>query len=174
MVGYPESLTDPSFKGQILVFTYPLIGNYGVFSKEERDENGLPLFFESDKIQVSGVIVGQYQDNFSHWRAVQSLSNWLKEEGVPALYDVDTRALTQKIRSEGSMLAQLRLEKDPASSQLQWYNPNTVNLVEQGILPPFPLIVALMNSLSWSSLDQVSENLPTNALERKENSQSSP
>jgi carbamoyl-phosphate synthase small subunit len=98
MVGYPESLTDPSYKGQILVFTYPLIGNYGVPDKK---------YWESGKIQVSGLIVCNYNNTPSHWQSKQSLSAWLKKEGVPALEIKDTRALTLKLRTQGVMLGKM-------------------------------------------------------------------
>lgn len=105
MVGYPEALTDPSYKGQILVFTYPLIGNYGVPSQEK--ENNLYKHFESDKIQVSGLIIADYSHNHSHWQSVRSLSDWLKEEEVPALYGIDTRKLTKILRERGTMLGKI-------------------------------------------------------------------
>jgi len=98
MVGYPESLTDPSYRGQILVFTYPLIGNYGVPDKK---------YWESGKIQVSGLIVCNYNDTPSHWQSKQSLSQWLKKEGVPALEIKDTRGLTLKLRTQGVMLGKI-------------------------------------------------------------------
>jgi carbamoyl-phosphate synthase small subunit len=96
MVGYPEALTDPSYKGQILVLTYPLIGNYGVPDDKLRDEFGLAKYFESDKVQITGLIVADYSHFPSHWASVKSLSAWLKENNIPALYGVDTRALTKK------------------------------------------------------------------------------
>jgi len=79
MVGYPESLTDPSYKEQILTFTYPLIGNYGI-PKNIKDKYGLEKYFESDHIQVSAIIVSEYSQNYSHWLAIQSLSEWMKKE----------------------------------------------------------------------------------------------
>lgn len=85
MVGYPESLTDPSYKSQILVLTYPLIGNYGVPNKH-LDSYGLLSTFESERIHVAGLIVGDYSEQYSHWEAEKSLGNWLKEEGVPGIY----------------------------------------------------------------------------------------
>jgi carbamoyl-phosphate synthase small subunit len=98
MVGYPESLTDPSYRGQILVFTYPLIGNYGVPDKK---------YWESGKIQVSGLIVCNYNDTPSHWQSKQSLSQWLKKEGIPALEIKDTRGLTLRLREHGVMLGKI-------------------------------------------------------------------
>lgn len=85
MVGYPESLTDPSYSKQILILTYPLIGNYGIPAKE-KDEFGLTEWFESAKIHVAGLIVGDVTEKYSHWSAVKSLSKWLSEFNVPGLY----------------------------------------------------------------------------------------
>jgi len=149
MVGYPESLTDPSYRGQILVLTYPLVGNYGVFSEDDKDLNGLPLFFESAKIHITALVVGTYHGDYSHWRAIKSLSTWLKEHNVPAIHGVDTRALTKKIRTKGVMLAKLRVLADPKVELLQWSDPNKRNLVSEGpsvsLLPlsPSPLSLSL-------------------------------
>jgi len=101
MVGYPESLTDPSYSGQILTLTYPLVGNYGV--PEDQIVNGLSEVFESGKIQVSGLIITEYSQDYSHWNACKNLGDWLKEHKVPGIYGVDTRALTKIIREQGSM-----------------------------------------------------------------------
>lgn len=106
MVGYPESLTDPSYSGQILCVTYPLVGNYGVPS-EGADDNGISLNFESERIWVRGLVISEYSFNFSHWDAVKSLDQWLKEQKIPAIYGVDTRALTQVLRDNGSMLGMI-------------------------------------------------------------------
>ncbi len=102
MVGYPETLTDPSYAGQILVTTYPLIGNYGVPPKTY--EKSLLLHFESDKIQTKALIVSDYSENYSHWNAVRSLSDWMEEEKIPGIFGIDTRALTRKLRDNGTML----------------------------------------------------------------------
>lgn len=113
MVGYEESITDPSYRGQILVLTYPLIGNYGVPSREERDPllKDLPAHFESAEIHIAGLVVGSYcGEDYSHHLATSSLGTWLKEQGVPAMCGVDTRALTKKIRERGSMLGRMRLQ----------------------------------------------------------------
>jgi carbamoyl-phosphate synthase / aspartate carbamoyltransferase len=110
MVGYTESLTDPSYEGQILVLTYPLIGNYGVPNRPPLSD-ALPLDFESSRIHVAALIVGYYSEDFSHFLAASSLSAWLKENDVPAIYGVDTRSLTKKIRQNGSMLGRLLARK---------------------------------------------------------------
>ena len=113
MVGYPESLTDPSYRGQILVVTFPLVGNYGVPSRTEMDEllKDLPKRFESNQIHVAGLIVGSYAPDYSHYLAESSLSTWLKENDVPALYGIDTRAMTKKIRDQGVTLAKILFPK---------------------------------------------------------------
>lgn len=122
MVGYPESLTDPSYSHQILSFTYPLIGNYGCppFTK---DDYGLYKFYESDRLQVSGVIVADYSSEYCHWNAVKSLHDWLKDEGVPGISGIDTRELTQKLRKESTMLGKIIVEND-----VPLVNPFTQNL----------------------------------------------
>ncbi|KAF2423681.1 carbamoyl-phosphate synth [Tothia fuscella] len=114
MVGYPESLTDPSYRGQILVMTFPLVGNYGVPSRKARDQllQDLPAYFESNEIHIAGLVVAAYSgEEYSHYLATSSLGAWLKEENIPAIYGVDTRALTKCIREEGSMLGRLLLPK---------------------------------------------------------------
>jgi carbamoyl-phosphate synthase/aspartate carbamoyltransferase len=109
MVGYPEALTDPSYRGQILVLTYPLIGNYGVPDDTIVDEHGLPLHFESNNIHVAGLIVSSYSWTHSHWAAQKSLSKWLCDNNVPAMYGVDTRALTKRLREHGSILGRIEV-----------------------------------------------------------------
>ena len=114
MVGYPESLTDPSYRGQILVITFPLVGNYGVPSREDRDAllGDLPAYFESHEIHVAGLVVASYAgEEYSHFLAASSLGTWLKEQNVPAVYGVDTRLLTKRIREKGSMLGKLLQKK---------------------------------------------------------------
>ncbi|CAK3926023.1 probable multifunctional pyrimidine synthesis CAD (includes carbamoyl-phophate synthetase, aspartate [Lecanosticta acicola] len=113
MVGYPESITDPSYRGQILVITFPLVGNYGVPSREERDAllQDLPAYFEASEIHIAGLVVASYcGEDYSHYLAKSSLGQWLKEQNVPAICGVDTRALTKKIREKGSMLGRLLLQ----------------------------------------------------------------
>jgi carbamoyl-phosphate synthase small subunit len=123
MVGYPESLTDPSYKGQILVLTYPLIGNYGL--PIDSFTGGIPDFFESDKVHISGLIISDYSFNYSHWSAAKSLSDWLKENEIPALYDIDCRALTKRIREKGAMLGKIEFAEQP----IDFWDPNLDNLV---------------------------------------------
>jgi carbamoyl-phosphate synthase small subunit len=104
MVGYTEALTDPSYRGQILCITYPLVGNYGVPSMSVKDKYGLPKFFESDKIQVKGLIVHDLSNVASHWSCVKTLDEWLNEEQIPGIYGIDTRELTKKLRINGVMI----------------------------------------------------------------------
>ncbi len=111
MVGYPESITDPSYQGQILCFTYPLIGNYGVPSLDIRDKWGIPLHFESDKPHVLGVIVHELCEKPSHWSNDKSLHQWLLEENIPGIAGVDTRKLTKKLRIKGVMMGSLEVNE---------------------------------------------------------------
>jgi len=110
MVGYPETLTDPSYCGQIIVMTYPLIGNYGV--PQQEFENDLSSVFESDRIYASGLIVSNYSENYSHWDASQSLNSWLIENKIPALQGIDTRELTKKLRDKGTMRGRIIFEQE--------------------------------------------------------------
>jgi len=107
MIGYPEALTDPSYKGQILTLTYPLVGNYGVPAYDL--ELGVPLYFESENIKVTGLIVHELCENPYHWASTKTLDEWLKSEDVPGIYGIDTRRLTKKLRSKGVMLGILQV-----------------------------------------------------------------
>lgn len=109
MTGYPESLTDPSYAGQLMVLTYPLVGNYGV-PPRTFDANGISTFMESEKIHAEAIIVSDYSHDYSHWNAVESLGSWLKEEGVPGIYGIDTRALTKKLREHGVMMGRITMD----------------------------------------------------------------
>lgn len=146
MVGYPESITDPSYEGQILVITYPLVGNYGVPDQNLMDDvvEQLPKYFESSRIHIAGLVVAHYTEEYSHYLAKSSLGQWLQREGIPAIYGVDTRALTKKLRTEGSTLGRLSIQKAATNhndvvGQLdwkqyfdvpEWVDPNVKNLVE--------------------------------------------
>ncbi|KAG7194402.1 Carbamoyl-phosphate synthase [Scheffersomyces spartinae] len=147
MVGYPESITDPSYEGQILVITYPLVGNYGVPDLSLLDDDyspALPKYFESNRIHIAGLVVAHYTEEYSHYLAKSSLGQWLKKEGIPAIYGVDTRALTKRLREKGSTLGRLALQKNTLSSSEiitkgenwtpyfdmpEWDDPNVKNLV---------------------------------------------
>lgn len=124
MVGYPESLTDPSYEGQILIFTYPLIGNYGVPAQSET--NGISDFFESDRIHVRGLIVQDYCDDYSHWNGKRSLGDWLREEDVPGISGIDTRMLTKVLREKGSMLGKIVFDREDEAGD---DDPEKENLV---------------------------------------------
>lgn len=161
MVGYPESITDPSYRGQLLVITFPLVGNYGVPSRKVMDEvlKDLPKYFESHEIHIAGLIIASYcGEDFSHHLGDSSLGKWLKENDVPAMHGVDTRALTRHIRDDGCMLGRMLHQKRGLSNglpngahpptrsdkvddrgwiseteQIDWIDPNVKNLVRDGI-----------------------------------------
>lgn len=124
MVGYPETMTDPSYRGQILVCTYPLIGNYGIPSNEKEYE--LYKNFESDNIHCRALIVNDYSFEFSHWSAERSLSDWMIEEKIPGIYGIDTRMLTRKLRDKGTMLGKIIIDE---KSNIEFQDPNKTNLV---------------------------------------------
>ncbi len=128
MSGYPESLTDPSYAGQLLTLTYPLIGNYGVppFSVEP---NGIATYMESDKIYVSALIVSEYSEEYSHWSAVESLASWLKRENIPGITGIDTRALTKALREHGVMMGKIIFDDEP--DNIPTANYNGVNFVSK-------------------------------------------
>ncbi len=131
MVGYPESMTDPSYEGQILVFTYPLIGNYGVPS-EEKNRWGFAENFESEKIHVRGIIVAQESREYSHHKAVSSLHNWMEHHKIPGITGIDTRALTKKLREHGVMLGRIEQKSEGRSQKaVSIEDPNMRNLVAE-------------------------------------------
>lgn len=125
MTGYPESLTDPSYKGQILVLTYPLIGNYGVPANSL--EHNLMKHFESDQLHIKGLIVSDYSVEYSHWNADMSLGNWLISHQIPGIYGIDTRQLTKILREKGTMLGKIIFE----NQDIEFYDPSKDNLVAQ-------------------------------------------
>lgn len=130
IVGYNESLTDPSYRGQILVFTQPLIGNYGVPSREARDEFNLLKHFESEYIQPVGVVVADVARKYSHWTAIQSLGDWCTQQGVAAITGVDTRAIVTFLRERGSTLGKISTgEAYDADQDEAFQDPGNVNLV---------------------------------------------
>ena len=128
MTGYPESLTDPSYAGQLMTLTYPLVGNYGVpgFSVEG---NGLATFMESDKIYARAIIVSDYSEEYSHWNAKESLAEWLKREHVPGITGIDTRQLTKVLREHGVMMGKILFDDEPDNIPEASYEG--VNFVEQ-------------------------------------------
>ena len=126
MTGYPESLTDPSYAGQILVTTYPLIGNYGV---PETGGEPLPKFMESEGIHVKGLVVADFSEKYSHWNAKESLAEWLKREKIPAITGIDTRRLTQRLRESGVMRGRIIISENSDYSEHSDYG--SINWVEQ-------------------------------------------
>ena len=128
MVGYPEALTDPSYKGQILTFTYPMVGNYGVPSNELN--LGLPLYFESDHIQVQGLVIHELCREPFHWASTRTLDKWLADEGVPGIYGIDTRRLTKKLRTHGVMLGILQVFEAGEESDLEAILRNGKNIAD--------------------------------------------
>ena len=129
MTGYVESLTDPSYAGQLMTLTYPLVGNYGVppFTTQA---DGLAHFMESDRIYASALIVSDYSECYSHWNAVESLSQWMEREGIPGITDIDTRALTKVLRRHGVMMGKIVIEGDkPEDVPEETYGE--VNFVER-------------------------------------------
>ena len=131
MVGYPEAMTDPSYRGQILVLTYPLIGNYGVpvnaETKPSANDLDIPEFFESNRIQISGLIIATLSKHYSHWSALDSLDLWMQRQNIPGICNIDTRMLTKKLRSQGMMLGKIVVD----DMDLAWEDPNERNLVAE-------------------------------------------
>ncbi|NWI87358.1 CPSM synthase, partial [Pitta sordida] len=124
---YTEALTDPSYKGQILTLASPVVGNGGVPDTTALDEMGLRKFLESDGIKVSGLLVLDYSNEYSHWQAARSLGEWLQEEQVPALYGIDTRMLSKLIRDKGTVLGKIEFEGQPT----EFADPNKQNLIAE-------------------------------------------
>ncbi|NXN79899.1 CPSM synthase, partial [Bombycilla garrulus] len=124
---YTEALTDPSYKGQILTLANPIVGNAGVPDTAALDEMGLRRFLESDGIKVSGLLVLDYSNEYSHWQATRSLGEWLQEEQVPALCGIDTRMLSKVIRDKGTVLGKIEFEGQP----VEFTDPNKQNLIAE-------------------------------------------
>ena len=158
MVGYVQSLTDPSYLGQILALTYPLIGNYGVSGQIMEN---LDIHYESEKIQVQGLVVADYSDDYSHWDAQRSLSEWLIQQNIPAITGVDTRSLTKHLRTKGAMLGKIITgQQSPAS--IDFYDPNKENLVARASCKeakrygPFKKHIALIDcGTKWNILREL-------------------
>jgi carbamoyl-phosphate synthase small subunit len=137
MVGYPEALTDPSYKGQILTLTYPLVGNYGVPPYDL--ELGIPRYFESESIKATGLVIHELCKKPYHWASTKTVDEWLKNEDIPGIYGIDTRKLTKKLRVEGVMLGILQVCKEGEEPNLEKLlkevktvpDPNLRDLVEE-------------------------------------------
>lgn len=125
MTGYPESLTDPSYEGQILVTTYPILGNYGVPSSAP-SHNNIKDYFESNRIHCEAIVCQDYSWTPSHWQSERSLASWLRDEKIPGIYGIDTRALTKLLRCKGSMLGKITFEGGP---DIALRDPNKENLI---------------------------------------------
>jgi len=139
MVGYPEALTDPSYKGQILNLTYPLVGNYGVPPNDL--SFGLPLYFESERIQTSGLIIHELCTEPYHWASTRTLDKWLQDEGIPGISGIDTRRLTKKLRTHGVMLGILKV-CEPGEE------PNIDALLNEAKAIPDPNLMDLVNEVA--------------------------
>ena len=143
MMGYPESLTDPSYAGQMMVLTYPLVGNYGVppftfgtvssveTQSQQTGQGVLPLFMESDRIHPKAIVVADYSEQYSHWNAKESLASWLKREKVPGISGIDTRRLTKVLREHGVMMGRVVIEGAGMESQQTEQDYGSVNWVEK-------------------------------------------
>jgi carbamoyl-phosphate synthase small subunit len=134
ITSYTESMTDPSYRSQFIVFTTPLIGNYGVPNNAAvNDPNGPPVVLESNGVQCAGVVVSDLAVRYSHYQAVESLHEWCDRHGVPGITGVDTRAITSLLRQNGSTLSKLSTgeghEVRPEDSE--YWNPANENLVDQ-------------------------------------------
>lgn len=127
LVGYPEGFTDPSYAGQILTLTYPLIGNYGV--PKRSTTKGLPDFLESEKIQIAGLIVSSYIAGSHHWQFSTTLGNWLKKSGIPALSGIDTRTLTRTLREHGVLKGRITFKNPRLLAGIPFHDINKENLV---------------------------------------------
>lgn len=128
MTGYPESLTDPSYEGQIMVMTYPLVGNYGVPSVGT-EANGISSYMESDRIHVSGMVVCDYSEEHSHWLSKESLGDWLKREKVPGITGIDTRELTKILREKGVMMGKILIDGMEEVPDAEYDGKNFVDVV---------------------------------------------
>ncbi|KAK6336123.1 Multifunctional pyrimidine synthesis protein CAD [Orbilia brochopaga] len=166
LVGYPESMTDPSYRGQILVFTQPLIGNYGV-PGNDRDEAGLLKYFESPHIQAAGIVVADAALKYSHWTAVESLGEWCTREGIPAISGVDTRDIVTFLREQGSSLARITIgEEYDADEDEAFIDPEQINLVKK-VSTKAPFHVSSPGDLHVAVIDcGVKENILRSLVSR--------
>lgn len=135
ITSYTESMTDPSYRGEILVFTTPMIGNYGVPSNEApTDSYDVGMVLESRRVQCAGVVVADVAEKFSHHAAVESIHSWCERHGVPGITGVDTRAITTLLRDQGTTLGKIAVGADvssPAPKPEEYWDPSTENLVDQ-------------------------------------------
>ena len=155
MSGYPESLTDPSYAGQLLMLTYPLIGNYGV-PPLVREQNGLSRYMESGRIHAECLIVSDYSEKYSHWNGQSSLSTWLKQEKIPGISGIDTRSLTQKLREHGVMMCKVLIEGEADDISLPDYS--TVNYISKVSCSEITIYHGEMSSVMSSSTSNAGVN----------------
>lgn len=155
MMGYPESLTDPSYAGQMMVLTYPLVGNYGVpeFSIEP---NGTATYMESEKIHAEAIIVSDYSTDYSHWNAKESLGDWLKREQVPGITGIDTRQLTKVLREHGVMMGKIIFDDEPDNIPSAQYEG--INYIEK---------VSCKDVITYKPSDVVEGNVETLKLPKE-------
>lgn len=139
MVGYSEALTDPSYKGKILTLTYPLVGNYGVPSYDL--ELGIPRYFESESIKVTGLVIHELCQKPYHWASTKTLDEWLKNENIPGIYGIDTRKLTKKLRVKGVMLGILQVCEEGEE-------PNLEKLLKEAETVPDPNLTDLVKEVT--------------------------
>jgi carbamoyl-phosphate synthase small subunit len=130
MNGYPESLTDPSYAGQLMTLTYPLIGNYGV-PPFTIGKNNLPDYMESEKIHAEAIIVCDYSEEYSHWNATESLASWLKREHVPGITGIDTRQLTKVLREQGVMMGKILFGDPDNTEDVEIPDYSSINYVDR-------------------------------------------
>ncbi len=130
MMGYPESLTDPSYAGQLMTLTFPLVGNYGV-PPFTMGADGIADYMESDRIYATAIIVSDYSEAYSHWNAKESLADWLKREQVPGITGVDTRQLTKVLREHGVMMGKIVFDEENDSVSLDALNYDRTNWVDR-------------------------------------------
>ena len=165
MTGYPESLTDPSYAGQMIVMTYPLVGNYGVppFSIEK---NGLSTNMESSKIQAVGIIVSDYSETFSHWNGLESLGSWLRREHIPGISGIDTRSLTKKLREHGVMQCKVLFEGHGSAVEIEDYSQ--VNFISRVSCKDITIYhgTSSVRLSRETSNDGINTHLPQNGLKQ--------
>jgi carbamoyl-phosphate synthase small subunit len=165
MVGYPESMTDPSYAGQILVLTYPLVGNYGVPVNGQalpKTDGGLPIHLESDRIHVKALVVSRLAHEYSHWAALDSLSAWMSRHNVPGITGIDTRALTKRLREKGCMLGKVVVR----DTDVAWDGPNARNIVAE-VSTPEPRLYPARGDRKVILVDLGAKNNITRSLNRR-------
>ncbi|KAF9485930.1 carbamoyl-phosphate synthase [Pholiota conissans] len=156
ITSYTESMTDPSYRGQILVFTSPLIGNYGVPANNAPfNSQDVGVVLESKGIQAAAIIVGDVAERFSHYKAVESLAAWCQRNNIPGITGVDTRAITTLLRDQGTTLGRIAIGADtalPAPAAEEYWDPSKENLVDQ-VSTKTPYVLNAGGSIKVAVLD---------------------